>query len=77
LIRGYPVTVNNADFTGFVLDTARELLGPEASTRRAIRSWRARDFSYVLQKVPGAIANLEHATGASAAFPNHSPPNAR
>src|SRR5881409_629808 len=30
LIRGYPVTVNNADLAGFVLDTARELLGPEA-----------------------------------------------
>jgi hypothetical protein len=30
LIRGYPVTVNNTDFAGFVLDTARELIGPEA-----------------------------------------------
>ncbi len=31
LIRGYPVTVNDDGFAGFVLDTARELLGPESA----------------------------------------------
>ncbi len=28
-IRGFPVTVNDAGFAGFVLEPARELLGPE------------------------------------------------
>jgi len=73
LIRGYPVTVNNADFAGFVLDTARELLGPEAVHAASHPIMASEDFSYVLQKVPGAIANLSTRPNASQAFPNHSP----
>src|SRR5437867_2149372 len=73
LIRGYPVTVNNADFAGFVLDTARELLGPEAVHAASHPIMASEDFSYVLQKVPGAIANLSTRPDASTAYPNHSP----
>jgi amidohydrolase len=72
LIRGYPVTVNDADFAGFVLDTARQLLGPEAVHASAHPIMASEDFSYVLQRVPGAIANLSTRPADGPAFPNHS-----
>ena len=73
LIRGYPVTVNNAEFAEFVLDTARELLGPEAVQATSHPIMASEDFSYVLQKVPGAIANLSTRPDGGTAYPNHSP----
>jgi hippurate hydrolase len=73
LIRGYPVTVNDADFAGFVLDTARELLGPDAAHAMDHPIMASEDFSYVLQRLPGAIANLSTRPEQGPAFPNHSP----
>src|SRR5882672_2370401 len=73
LIRGYPVTVNDTDFAGFVLDTARELLGPEAAHAASHPIMASEDFSYVLQRVPVTIANLSTRPDTDAAFPNHSP----
>jgi len=73
LIRGYPVTVNDADFTGFVLDTARELLGSEAAHATSHPIMASEDFSYVLQRVRGAIATLSTRPANGPAFPNHSP----
>jgi len=72
LIRGYPVTVNDAAFAGFVLDTARELLGPERAHALSHPIMGSEDFSYVLQRVPGAMANLGTRPDAGPAFPNHS-----
>lgn len=73
LIRGYPVTVNDVDFAGFVLDTARELLGPEAAHTMDHPIMASEDFSYVLERLPGTIANLSTRPDSSPAFPNHSP----
>jgi amidohydrolase len=73
MIRGYPVTVNDADFAGFVLDTARELLGPADVHAMSHPIMASEDFSYVLQRVPGAIANLSTRPAEGPAFPNHSP----
>src|SRR6266545_1971180 len=73
LIRGYPVTVNDAAFAGFVLDTARELLGPEVVHAMSHPIMASEDFSYVLQRVAGAIANLSTRPADGPAFPNHSP----
>src|SRR5499433_889800 len=73
LIRGYPVTVNDAGFAGFVLDTARELLGPQAVHEASHPIMASEDFSYVLQRVPGTIANLSTRPDTDQAFPNHSP----
>src|SRR5262245_12039709 len=73
LTRGYPVTVNDKDFAGFVLDTARELLGPEKTRPMSHPIMASEDFSYVLQQVPGAIANLSTRPDDGPAFPNHSP----
>ncbi|MGH7354963.1 MAG: M20 metallopeptidase family protein [Candidatus Rokuibacteriota bacterium] len=72
LTRGYPVTVNDADFAGFVLETARELLGPEGTHAMSHPIMASEDFSYVLQRVPGAMANLGTRPADGPAFPNHS-----
>jgi amidohydrolase len=72
LIRGYPVTVNDARFAGFVLDTARELLGVERTHEMRHPVMGSEDFSYVLQRIPGAMANLGTRPDTGPAFPNHS-----
>lgn len=72
LIRGYPVTVNDADFAAFVLETARELLGSERTHEMRHPVMGSEDFSYVLQRVPGAMANLGTRPESGPAFPNHS-----
>jgi hippurate hydrolase len=55
---GYPVTVNDPRAAAAVLDAARELLGDRASTLSPAPLMGAEDFSYVLQRVPGAMAWL-------------------
>lgn len=70
--RGYPVTVNDDGFAAFVLDTARELLGPERTHEMRHPVMGSEDFSYVLQRVPGAMANLGTRPDAGPIFPNHS-----
>jgi amidohydrolase len=72
LIRGYPVTVNDQGFTGFVLDTARELLGAERTHEMRHPVMGSEDFSYVLQKIPGTMANLGTRPDSGPVFPNHS-----
>jgi hippurate hydrolase len=70
--RGYPVTVNDAGFARFVLDTARELLGPEGAQAASNPMMGAEDFSYVLQRVPGTMANLGTRPDSGPVYPNHS-----
>jgi len=72
LIRGYPVTANDAGFAQFVLDTAREVLGAERVTPMRHPVMGSEDFSYVLQRVPGAMANLGTRPESGEVFPNHS-----
>jgi hippurate hydrolase len=57
-IAGYPVTVNDAGVATEVLDTATDLLGAPASGLMPAPLMGAEDFSYVLEKVPGAMAFL-------------------
>jgi len=56
---GYPVTMNDPDFTAFVMETARSLLGPDKVAELPAPIMGAEDFSYVLQLVPGAMAFIE------------------
>ncbi len=72
LIAGYPVTVNDDAFAAFVLDTARELLGPERAQAMSHPIMGSEDFSYVLQRVPGAMAFLGTPPDGGPAWPNHS-----
>ena len=53
---GYPVTINDPAFTAFVMDTARSLIGADKVEELPAPIMGAEDFSYVLQKVPGAMA---------------------
>jgi hippurate hydrolase len=57
-VEGYPVTVNDPGATARVLEAAAELLGPRASRVASAPLMGAEDFSYVLQRVPGAMAWL-------------------
>jgi hippurate hydrolase len=56
--RGYPVTINDTAFTAFVASIGEELVGPEAVVPMPAPIMGAEDFSYVLQRVPGAMVFL-------------------
>jgi amidohydrolase len=53
---GYPVTINDPAFTAFVMETARSLIGADKVAELPAPIMGAEDFSYVLQRVPGAMA---------------------
>ena len=55
---GYPVTVNDPDFTRLVFKTAAGLLGPEAVREMESPLMGGEDWSYVLAEIPGAMAFL-------------------
>ena len=55
---GFPVTLNNVDAAQFALDTAGLLLGPGSVRRLPAPIMGSEDWSYVLQRVPGAMAFL-------------------
>jgi hippurate hydrolase len=73
LQRGYPVTVNEAQFTGFTQQVARDLLGARGVIEFDAPVMGAEDFSYVLQRTPGAMVFLGlRPPGAADAAPCHS-----
>ena len=55
---GYPPTVNNAEQTKFALGVAAEVCGGHAVRDNIKPSMGAEDFSYMLEKVPGAMVML-------------------
>ena len=55
---GYPVTVNDPAVAAQVAATAAALLGEQASALMPEPLMGAEDFSYVLERVPGAMAFL-------------------
>jgi amidohydrolase len=73
--KSYPVTVNNAAFAQRVLDLAGGLFGANVVHNLPNPVMGSEDFSYVLNRVPGAMAFLG-ATAAGidprTAAPNHS-----
>jgi hippurate hydrolase len=56
--KGYPVAVNDAGMARFVARTAAALLGERQVVRAPAPVMGAEDFSYVQQKVPGALVFL-------------------
>jgi hippurate hydrolase len=65
--------VNDDGFAGFVHDVASGLVGDEAAITMPNPIMGAEDFSYVLQRVPGAMAFLgTKPPGVDVAAPNHS-----
>ncbi|MGW2649945.1 M20 metallopeptidase family protein [Streptomyces sp. NPDC001393] len=57
-VTSYPVTVNDADETGFALATARDLFDAHEVWESSQPTNGSEDFSYVLQRVPGAMLLL-------------------
>ena len=72
---GYPVTVNDREFADVVLDVAGRVVGEDKVVRQPHPVMGAEDWSYVLQRVPGAMMFLggTHADrNPATAAPNHS-----
>jgi len=55
---GYPVTVNDPKFTGFARLTIEEMFGEEAYLPMKSPVMAAEDFSYLLERWPGAMVFL-------------------
>ena len=73
LQRGYPVTVNEAGFEQFSQRVARELLGERGVLEFDAPVMGAEDFSFVLQRSPGAMVFLGlRPQGGAEAAPCHS-----
>jgi hippurate hydrolase len=72
---GYPVTVNDQPSAEFGLDVAHAVVGAQRTIRLPNPIMGAEDFSYVLNKVPGAMIFLggtPHHVDLASAAPNHS-----
>lgn len=55
---GYPVTVNDDDFTRFVLETGRSVLGDDHCVEQPSPQLPGEDFAYLLEQIPGTMASL-------------------
>jgi len=72
ILDGYPVTVNDAGFAGFARDVARELVGASRVIEMRAPLMGAEDFSYVLERVPGAMVFVGARPAEGEAAPLHS-----
>ncbi|MET9631341.1 M20 family metallopeptidase [Lentzea sp. NPDC006480] len=75
IVPGYPVTVNDDAVGQHVVDLAAQAMGPTWSESMLDPLMGAEDFSYVLQRVPGALAFLgacPRGIDLEEAPPNHS-----
>jgi hippurate hydrolase len=73
--QGYPVTVNDPDTYETVMDLAARIGGEDRAVSLPTPMMGAEDWSYVLQRVPGAMAFLgacPQELEPSQASPNHS-----
>ena len=55
LTQGYPPVINTADEVGLVRQCVREMYGPDALATAPHPSMGSEDFSYYLERVPGAF----------------------
>ena len=72
---GYPVTVNDGPSADFGLGVADALVGADKAVRLPTPVMGAEDFSYVLNKLPGAMIFLggtPDGVNPATAAPNHS-----
>ena len=58
VVEGYPVTVNHDGFARFAQEVASELAGSGNVIEMKTPIMGAEDFSYILQRVPGAMVFL-------------------
>ncbi len=69
---GYPVTVNDTEFAGFVRQVATDLVGEPGVVDMRAPVMGAEDFSYILERVPGAMVFLGVRPTRGEASPIHS-----
>ena len=72
---GYPVTVNDESFADHALGLAADLVGQDKVVRQPNPIMGAEDWSYVLQRIPGAmmfIGGTDLERNPATAPPNHS-----
>ncbi|MFM8955613.1 MAG: M20 family metallopeptidase [Actinomycetota bacterium] len=72
---GYPVTVNDSPSAEFALGVAESILGEGRAIQMPSPVMGAEDFSYVLNKIPGAMVFLggtPNGVNPATAAPNHS-----
>ena len=67
--RGYPVTANDPAKTNFVIDVAREIAGKDRVNPETPMLMGAEDFSYMLEKRPGAYIFLGNGDTAACHHP--------
>ena len=68
---GYPPTVNNVEKTQFAIEVAADVCGSDNVRDNVKPSMGAEDFSYMLEKVPGAMVMLGN--GGSKSINLHNP----
>ncbi len=71
-LHGYPATINDPDFTRLVRSAAEEILGDKNVRHLTRQRMPSEDFSYFLEKVPGAFAILGAKPPDRAPSPQHS-----
>ena len=59
----FPPLVNDKDAVKFIADVAAEIVGPENMNREGPYVMASEDFSYMLEKVPGAFINIGNGGG--------------
>jgi hippurate hydrolase len=64
--RLFPALVNNEDETKFIAETAAELVGEDNVNRQAGVVMASEDFSYMLERVPGAYIQIGNGDGEGA-----------
>jgi amidohydrolase len=67
---GYPPTINNAERTRFAVEVAAGVCGEHAVKDNTRPSMGAEDFSYMLEKVPGAMVWLGNGGGEAVGLHN-------
>jgi hippurate hydrolase len=67
---GYPPTINNAERTRFAVEIAAGVCGEHAVKDNTRPSMGAEDFSYMLEKVPGAMVWLGNGGGEAVGLHN-------
>lgn len=62
----FPPLLNHADETDFIADCAAEVVGTENVNRQGPLTMASEDFSYMLEKVPGAYIQIGNGDGEGA-----------
>ena len=69
--KGYPPTINHEEKTNFAIEVAKEVCGSDKVLTSVEKEMGAEDFSYMLQKRPGAYLFMGIGEGAGLHNPNY------